>query len=186
VIIFAPLTLTHVLSAIYVSRPAGTCCRPHWPGPPQLEYFGRPLGLWRTSHKLAHTLFEVGLICAWAAALSLCFDNFFTSPLPCASLRAIAWYNELPRPTLDPSRVPPEAVRHHLCNDQVFLIVLVGIGLLMYCMNLVIRRVPCNPRAAMCWSGRAQLVPHLREGQAPPARVERVAGAGRRRRRWRV
>ncbi|KAK2461828.1 hypothetical protein APHAL10511_006291 [Amanita phalloides] len=40
VIIFAPLTLIHVLAAIY------------------LEYFGRPVGLWRTSAKLAHTLSE--------------------------------------------------------------------------------------------------------------------------------
>ncbi|KAG6337321.1 hypothetical protein ID866_1746 [Astraeus odoratus] len=41
VIIFAPLTLVHVMVAIY------------------LEYFGRPLGLWRTSGKLAHTLLEM-------------------------------------------------------------------------------------------------------------------------------
>ncbi|KAJ8495046.1 hypothetical protein ONZ45_g13013 [Pleurotus djamor] len=67
VIIFAPLTLVHVMAAIY------------------LEYFGRPLGLWRTSGKLAHTLSEVAFICAWSAALSLAFDNFFTSLIPCAS-----------------------------------------------------------------------------------------------------
>ncbi|KAF7307021.1 hypothetical protein MIND_00495100 [Mycena indigotica] len=64
VIIFAPPTLLHVMFSIY------------------LEYFGRPLGLWRTSHKLAYTLSEVLFICAWSAALSLCFDNFFTSVIP--------------------------------------------------------------------------------------------------------
>ncbi|KNZ73407.1 hypothetical protein J132_05830 [Termitomyces sp. J132] len=53
VIIFAPLTLVHVMIAIY------------------LEYFGRPLGLWRTSGKLTYTLSEVLFICAWSAALSL-------------------------------------------------------------------------------------------------------------------
>src|SRR5258708_6428250 len=49
----------------------------------KLEYFGRPVGLWQTSGKLAHTLSEVLFICAWSAALSLCFDNFFTSLIPC-------------------------------------------------------------------------------------------------------
>ncbi|KAK7694870.1 hypothetical protein QCA50_002058 [Cerrena zonata] len=58
VIVFAPLTLIHVMVAIY------------------MEYFGRPLGLWRTSAKLAHTLVEVVFICAWSAALALAFDNF--------------------------------------------------------------------------------------------------------------
>ncbi|KAL4064933.1 hypothetical protein V8B97DRAFT_1985576 [Scleroderma yunnanense] len=121
VIIFAPLTLVHVMVAIY------------------LEYFGRPLGLWRTSGKLAHTLLEVCFICAWSAALSLCFDNFFTSPIPCASPANTAWYNQLPKPT------PPLAVSaversvgNTLCDSQLALICLVGVGLVMYCINLVI------------------------------------------------
>jgi hypothetical protein len=105
-----------------------------------LEYFGRPLGLWRTSHKLAHTLFEVLFICAWSAALSLCFDNFFTSYLPCASLSSINWYNELPHPTNDilPNNID-DTIRDTLCDDQLVLIVLVAIGLIMYCVNLIIR-----------------------------------------------
>ncbi|KAJ3570249.1 hypothetical protein NP233_g4521 [Leucocoprinus birnbaumii] len=85
VIIFAPLTLLHVMAAIY------------------LEYFGRPVGLWQTSRKLAHTLSEVLFICAWSAALSLSFDNYFTSLVPCAPPSAISWYNEMPRP---PSNLP--------------------------------------------------------------------------------
>ncbi|KAI0271334.1 hypothetical protein BC834DRAFT_858952 [Gloeopeniophorella convolvens] len=119
VVIFAPLTLVHVMVAIY------------------LEYFGRPLGLWRTSAKLAHTLLEVLFICAWSAALSLCFDNFFTSPIPCARASAISWYSSLPRPPspFGNSTGGPAAA---LCNDQVALVCLVGIGLLMYCINLVI------------------------------------------------
>ncbi|KAF7320437.1 hypothetical protein MKEN_00828600 [Mycena kentingensis (nom. inval.)] len=116
VIIFAPLTLVHVMSSIY------------------LEYFGRPLGLWRTSHKLAHTLSEVLFICAWSAALSLSFDNYFTSPIPCASEGAISWYSTIPRPTSGGDPVSDDK----RCDDQVALIVLVGIGLLAYCTNLVI------------------------------------------------
>jgi hypothetical protein len=101
----------------------------------QLEYFGRPLGLWRTSAKLAYTLLDVLSICAWSAALSLCFDNFYTSPIPCADESSISWYSHIPRP---PSPLTDEHVGATLCDNQLALIILVGIGLLMYCFNLVI------------------------------------------------
>ncbi|KAL1707056.1 hypothetical protein EV121DRAFT_200050 [Schizophyllum commune] len=119
VIIFSPLTIVHVLIAVY------------------LEYFGRPLGLWRTSGKLFHTLTEVVFICAWSGALSLCFDNFFTSLIPCASASSSDWYNELPRPA---SPLPnfEGSAGDRLCEDQLTLIILVGVGLIMYCINLVI------------------------------------------------
>ncbi|KAJ7492511.1 hypothetical protein FB451DRAFT_1218600 [Mycena latifolia] len=116
VIIFAPLTLVHVISSIY------------------LEYFGRPLGLWRTSAKLAHTLSEVLFICAWSAALSLCFDNFFTSIIPCTSAGSISWYSTIPRPQSGSDPVSDDK----RCDDQLALICLVGFGLLAYCTNLVI------------------------------------------------
>lgn len=115
VIIFAPLTIVHVMVAVY------------------LEYFGRPLGLWRTSYKMYHTLFEVVFICAWSAALSLCFDNFFTSLIPCADPKRISWYNQLPRPFLDLHNIETT-----ICDDQLALICLVTIGLITYCINLVI------------------------------------------------
>ncbi|KAI9572861.1 hypothetical protein HD554DRAFT_2014860 [Boletus coccyginus] len=118
VIIFAPLTLVHVMVAIY------------------LEYFSRPLGLWRTSGKLAHTLLEVCFICAWSAALSLCFDNYFTSAIPCAPASSIAWYSELTRPPLDLPDVGQ--VGGTICDSQLALICLVMVGLIMYCTNLVI------------------------------------------------
>ena len=102
----------------------------------QLEYFGRPLGLWRTSAKLAHTLFEVVFICAWSAALALCFDNFFTSVIPCASLSATSWYNQLPRPPPISGLSPNDG--RDICHRQLALICLVGVGLIMYCYNLVI------------------------------------------------
>ena len=105
----------------------------------QLEYFGRPLGLWRTSGKLAHTLVEVVFICAWSAALGLCFDNFFTSIIPCASPSSVSWYNSMGRPL---SNIPwlngSTGVGGTICDEQVALICLVGVGLIMYCFNLVI------------------------------------------------
>ncbi|KAI0778517.1 hypothetical protein BD413DRAFT_465477 [Trametes elegans] len=121
VIIFASLTLVHVMIAIY------------------LEYFGRPVGLWHTSWKLAYTLFEVVFICTWSASLALSFDNFFTSLIPCASSSSISWYSELPRPQL-PNGINgfEGGVGDTLCDDQVALICLVGVGLMMYCFNLFI------------------------------------------------
>ncbi|KAG9314466.1 hypothetical protein JVU11DRAFT_5263 [Chiua virens] len=118
VIIFAPLTLLHVMLAIYV------------------EYFSRPLGLWPTSGKLAHTLLEVCFICAWSAALSLCFDNYFTSPIPCAPASSIAWYSELPRVPLNSPGLGQ--IADTICDSQLALICLVMFGLITYCTNLVI------------------------------------------------
>ena len=103
----------------------------------QLEYFGRPLGLWRTSAKLAHTLSEVLFICAWSASLSLCFDNFFTSRVPCASLSSTSWYNQLPRPDIGLPNLE-DLVGDEICDSQLALICLVGVGLIAYCTNLVI------------------------------------------------
>ncbi|KAI0348441.1 hypothetical protein BDW22DRAFT_1404340 [Trametopsis cervina] len=120
VIIFAPLTLVHVIVAIY------------------LEYFGRPLGLWRTSAKLAHTLIEVVFICAWSAALGLCFDNFFTSIIPCAASSSTSWYNTIPRPPPIPGLNGLTGIGDMICDEQLALICLVGVGLIMYCFNLVI------------------------------------------------
>ncbi|KAG2159979.1 uncharacterized protein EDB93DRAFT_31739 [Suillus bovinus] len=138
VIIFAPLTLVHVMVAIYASF--STLISHHHLIPLQLEYFGRPMGLWRTSAKLAHTLLEVCFICAWSAAFSLCFDNFFTSLIPCASARSIAWYDELSRPELTlPNLGRNEGgVGDTLCDYQLALICLVGVGLVTYCINIVI------------------------------------------------
>lgn len=124
----------------------------------QLEYFGRPLGLWRTSAKLAHTLFDVLFICMWSAALSLCFDNYFTSLVPCTSEHATAWYNDLPRPA---SNLPSldQHIGDGICDTQVALICLVGVGLTMYCINLIIslfrifEKVKSTSRPERTWPG---------------------------------
>ncbi|KAF8501897.1 hypothetical protein JB92DRAFT_2975140 [Gautieria morchelliformis] len=122
-IIFAPLTLVHVMIAIY------------------LEYFGRPLGLWRTSAKLAHTLSEVVFICAWSAELALCFDNYFTSSLNCAPRSTVQWYSELPPPA-NPLGNNVTSDRgldaRALCASQVDLTGVVMVALLLYVTNLVI------------------------------------------------
>ncbi|OBZ79086.1 Regulator of phospholipase D SRF1 [Grifola frondosa] len=132
VIIFGSLTLVHVMIAIYVRKTFRTQNL-------QLEYFGRPLGLWHTSWKLAYTLSEVVFICAWSAALALAFDNFFTSPIPCASASSISWYSEIPRPSLPHGVNALEGgVGDTICDDQLALICLVGVGLMMYCFNLII------------------------------------------------
>lgn len=135
VIIFAPLTLAHVMISIYVMfkrQPFPIVTDPDFFV--QLEYFGRPLGLWRTSAKLAHTLLETLFICAWSAALSLCFDNYFTSVIPCSE-EGKEWYNELPPPPTIPD---VGIIGSKICRSQLALISLVFIGLVMYCMSLVI------------------------------------------------
>ncbi|CAE6429424.1 unnamed protein product [Rhizoctonia solani] len=122
VIIFAPPTLVHVMAAIY------------------LEYFGRPLGIWSTSAKLIHTLSEVFFICMWSASLSLCFDNYFTTPLLCTPISATKWWNELPpseNPFSGKEETDPSLVEQ-LCDRQLALICLVFFGLSLYCWNLVI------------------------------------------------
>lgn len=106
-----------------------------------MEYFGRPLGLWRTSAKLAHTLMEVIFICAWSAALALSFDNFFTSIIPCAAPAAIAWYSQYTQTrggAVLPGLNGTTGIGGALCNEQLALVCLVGVGLIMYCFNLVI------------------------------------------------
>lgn len=108
----------------------------------QLEYFGRPLGLWRTSAKLMHTLSETLFICAWSAALSLCFDNIFTSPLQCTPRSATRWYSEIP-PQVNPitqqvGRDEESGPTDSICDGQSALIALVAVGLFSYLSNLVI------------------------------------------------
>ena len=71
-----------------------------------------------------------------SAALALAFDNFFTSVIPCASSSSTAWYNQIPR-TASPENLDG-LVGKHICQEQLALICLVGVGLIMYCWNLII------------------------------------------------
>lgn len=120
-IIFAPLTLVHVIVAIY------------------LEYFGRPVGLWQTSAKLAHTLLEVVFICAWSASLALCFNDFFTTPLECGPASADRWWSDLPvMPNEVAERFQGTEEGRTLCREQLALICLAFVTLTSYCSNLII------------------------------------------------
>ena len=90
--------------------------------------------------KLIHTLSETLFICAWSAALSLCFDNIFTSVLGCTPDSSTAWFDEIPRivPDYPHLNKGPGEPAEALCDHQVALICLVAVGLLMYCFNLFI------------------------------------------------
>jgi hypothetical protein len=107
----------------------------------QLEYWGRPLGLWRTSAKLGYTLSETLFICAWSAALSLCFDNIFTSPLQCTPTSSTKWFSDLPpqpNPLTGSIGRSNDGPTDQICDSQGALIALVTVGLFSYCANLVI------------------------------------------------
>ncbi|KAG8994280.1 hypothetical protein FRB94_008403 [Tulasnella sp. JGI-2019a] len=120
-IVFGPITLAHVLFAIWS------------------EYFGRPLGLWKTSWKLSYTLLEVVLICAWSAALALGFNDFLTSELHCVPRSVNNWWNELPPDNNPLANMMREGqAGSALCDSQIALICLAYVTLLSYCSNLII------------------------------------------------
>ncbi|KIO28770.1 hypothetical protein M407DRAFT_6555 [Tulasnella calospora MUT 4182] len=107
--------------------------------PEDLEYFGRPVGLWQTSAKLLHTLLEVVFICAWSASLALCFNDFFTTPLECGPASADRWWSDLPvMPNEVAERFQGTAEGRTLCREQLALICLAFVTLSSYCSNLVI------------------------------------------------
>ncbi|EJT99889.1 hypothetical protein DACRYDRAFT_81488 [Dacryopinax primogenitus] len=102
-----------------------------------LEYYGRPLGLWRTSAKLAYTLVEVIFVCLWSSALSLAIDNYLTTPLRCAPRNLTSWWSDQP-PTPNPLSPDDSDIGQDVCRLQAALIGLVLVGLCSYCSNLII------------------------------------------------
>jgi len=117
-IIFAPLTIVHVIISVY------------------LEYFGKPLGLWRTSRKLLYTLLETLFISLWSAAMAVTTDNYFTSRLRCAPLSDTRWWNQLPSPD-NPLGVNVEgSLSDNLCHHIFILIFLTFFGLVTYILSL--------------------------------------------------
>ncbi|CAE6439860.1 unnamed protein product [Rhizoctonia solani] len=140
-----PTLLGTLISAFGIDHPAQfipalNSSRPRTTPRILLEYFGRPLGIWSTSAKLIHTLSEVFFICMWSANLSLCFDNYFTTPLACTPISSTSWWNELPaaeNAMADDEKTDPLLV-DQLCSRQLALICLVFFGLSLYCWNLVI------------------------------------------------
>lgn len=114
-IIFSPLTLLHVGIQIY------------------LEYFSKPIGLWRVSSKLFYTLTELIFVCLWSAELSLAFDNYFTSTLVCTSFQSPFTTNGA-APGGAPETQPLNEVsaKPMICRLQGALIGLVFTSLLAY------------------------------------------------------
>ncbi|PWN33185.1 uncharacterized protein FA14DRAFT_135279 [Meira miltonrushii] len=112
-IIFAPLTLVHVGVQIYV------------------EYFSKPIGLWRVGSKLFYTLTELIFVCLWSAALSLSFDNYFTSTLVCSTLNS-PYSGGHDRPVFGQQVLNNPSRKPYICRLQGALIGLVFTSLLAY------------------------------------------------------
>ncbi|TIA72053.1 hypothetical protein E3P91_02172 [Wallemia ichthyophaga] len=119
-IIFAPMTLTHVMVSIY------------------LEYFyGRPIGIWGIRSKMAHTLLDLVFICFWSAELSLVFDNYFTSLLSC-STKSAWWSNVTQANERTTDSLINEIEQGTMCNYLGALIGLVFVGMVLYLVNLIV------------------------------------------------
>lgn len=112
-IIFAPLTLIHVGVQIYV------------------EYFSKPIGLWRVGSKLFYTLTELIFVCLWSAVLSLSFDNYFTSTLVCSTLNS-PYTGGGDQPVFGQQTLNDPSVKPSICRLQGALIGLVFTSLLAY------------------------------------------------------
>lgn len=72
-IIYSPITLIHVIAAVYV------------------EYFGPPLGLWSLPSKILFTSLDLIIISLWSSLLSLVLSDLFTSPLYCVPVKMRWW-----------------------------------------------------------------------------------------------
>ncbi|EIM20190.1 hypothetical protein WALSEDRAFT_61044 [Wallemia mellicola CBS 633.66] len=119
-IIFAPMTLTHVMVSIY------------------LEYFyGRPIGIWGIRSKMAHTLLDLVFIIFWSAELSLVFDNYFTSLLSCSNTTPW-WSNVSQANERTADLILSDEKQGRLCNHLGALVGLVFVGMLLYVVNLVV------------------------------------------------
>ena len=75
-------------------------------------------------------------ISMWSASLSLCFDNYFTSPLGCVPAGSTLWWNRIERTAVIPTG--EGTAGEAICDDQVALICVVFAGVVLYCSNLII------------------------------------------------
>ncbi|GAA98694.1 uncharacterized protein L969DRAFT_83769 [Mixia osmundae IAM 14324] len=114
-IIICPITIVHIFISVY------------------LEYFGKPIGLWRVRLKMTFSLVELVFIALWAAELALCIDSYISTPLYCTSYLPYARF----QPRVGDAAISGTAA-DVLCKMQGALIALVLISLLLYCGVLVI------------------------------------------------
>ncbi|GAA5987158.1 hypothetical protein JCM10908_001054 [Rhodotorula pacifica] len=118
-IVVAPFAIVHIFVTLYI------------------EYFGRPIGLWRISKKMFYTLTELIFICLYSAILSLAFGDLFTSSLECTSWTPYRRYN-LPPPTTVGNAAVDGTVADSICQQQIAQVVIVFLSVIFYIIVLVI------------------------------------------------
>lgn len=111
-IIYTPLTLLHVLLAVY------------------LEYFGRPIGLWSLLSKLLFTSLDLLSISLWSSLLSLSLSDLLSTPLQCGT-DSMRWWTNIPMPNLPVGD-------HNVCGFQIALVVTVAVGTVGFLVNFFV------------------------------------------------
>jgi hypothetical protein len=139
-VVVAPFAIVHIFITLYVSHvlPSPRSCparltSSRW----QIEYFGRPIGLWRISKKMFYTLTELIFICLYSAILALVFGDLFTSSLECTSWTPYRRYN-LPPPTTVGDANVDGTVADSICQQQIAQVVVVFLSVIFYIIVLVI------------------------------------------------
>lgn len=127
-IVFSPLSIAHALFQIWI------------------EYFSRPIGLWKLSSKLWYTALELIFICLWSAELALTLDNYFTSTIVCINASSPFYQNASAFRT---ELTHPES-KGTLCQLQVALICVVFISVIVYLIVFMVR-APANPDLALAY-----------------------------------
>lgn len=118
-VVVAPFAIVHIFITLYI------------------EYFGRPIGLWRISKKMFYTLTELIFICLYSAILALVFGDLFTSSLECTSWTPYRRYN-LPPPTTVGNANVDGTVADSICQQQIAQVVVVFLSVIFYIIVLVI------------------------------------------------
>ncbi|KWU47404.1 hypothetical protein RHOSPDRAFT_13963 [Rhodotorula sp. JG-1b] len=118
-VVVAPFAIVHIFITLYI------------------EYFGRPIGLWRISKKMFYTLTELIFICLYSAILALVFGDLFTSSLECTSWTPYRRYN-LPPPTTVGDASVDGTVADSICQQQIAQVVVVFLSVIFYIIVLVI------------------------------------------------
>jgi len=112
-IIYTPITLLHVLLAIY------------------LEYWGRPIGVWSLSSKLLFTSLDLLSISLWSSLLSLSLSDLLSTPLTCVTESA-RWWTTIPVEDIDFQG------DHNVCSYQIALVVTVAVGTVGFLVNFFV------------------------------------------------
>ncbi|GAA5909739.1 hypothetical protein JCM5296_005777 [Sporobolomyces johnsonii] len=118
VIVIAPLAIVHIFVTVYI------------------EYFGAPIGLWQIRTKMFYTLTDLALICLYSSALSLTFDDLFTSSLECTAYTPYARYNTPPLATGTANI--EGTLADSICSQQIAQVVFIFLSVISYLVVLII------------------------------------------------